>query len=117
MKKIHVLVISLIVGVGSMIGLATAARSSGIGQPEAKQASPAEIAAREQKLELAQASLRRALSKKPPALPAATSSVGGSAPRPSSGRATPVAVSSSSSSTHDDDDDGAEHEDDDGDDD
>ena len=118
MKKIHVLVISAIVGLGSMVGLATAAHNAGIGQPEAQQSSPAEIAAREQKLERTQASLRAALGKKPPALPAAPSSASVSAPgAASTGRANPVAVSSSSSSTHDDDDDEFEHEDDDGDDD
>jgi hypothetical protein len=117
MRKIHVLVISAIVGLGSIIGLATAAQSAGIGRPEAQQASPAEIAAREQKLERTQASLRAALQKKPPALPAAPSSGGGSAPRAASpGPAAPVAVSSSRSS-HDDHDDEFEHEDDDGDDD
>ena len=117
MNKIHVLVISAIVGLGSIIGLATAAQSAGIGRPEAQQASPAEIAAREQKLERTQASLRAALQKKPPALPAAPSSGSASAPRAaSSGPAAPIAASS----THDDDDDdddGFEHEDDDGDDD
>ena len=108
MKKIHVLVISAIVGLGSIIGLATAAQSAGIGRPEAQQASPAEIAAREQKLERTQASLRAALQKKPPALPAAPSSGSVSAPRAASSvRPAPVTVDSSRSShdDHDDDDD------------
>lgn len=114
MKKIHVLVISAIVGLGAIVGLATAAQSAGIGRPKAQQTPPAEIAAREQKLESTQASLRTALEKKPPALPATPSSGSVSAPgAASTGRANPVAVSSS----HDDDDDEFEHEDDDGDDD
>lgn len=108
MRKIHVLVISAIVGLGSIVGLATAAQTAGIGRPEAQQASPAEIAAREQRLERTQASLRAALQKKPPALPAVPSSRGVSAPRAASAvRTAPVAVSSSRSShdDHDDDDD------------
>jgi hypothetical protein len=125
MKKIHVLVISAIVGLGAIVGLATAAQSAGIGRPEAQQASPAEIAAREQKLERTQASLRAALQKKPPTLPAVPSSGSVSAPRAASSvrAAAPVAVGSSRSSHDDnddddhDDDDGFEHEDDDGDDD
>ena len=118
MNKIHVLVISAIVGLGSIIGLATAAQSAGIGRPEAQQASPAEIAAREQKLERTQAALRTALEKKPPALPAAPSSRSVSAPRAASPvPAARVAIGSSRSSHDDhddDDDDGFEHEDDDG---
>jgi hypothetical protein len=123
MNKIHVLVISAIVGLGSIVGLATAAQTAGIGRPEAQQASPAEIAAREQKLERTQASLRAALQKKPPALPDAPSSGSASAPRAASSvPAAPIAVDSSRSShdddDHDDDDDDEfEHEDDDGDDD
>ena len=126
MKKIHVLVISAIVGLGAIVGLATAAQSAGIGRPEAQQASPAEIAAREQKLERTQASLRAALQKKPPPLPAVPDSGSVSAPRAASSvrAAAPVAVSSSRSShddhdddDDDDDDDEFEREDDDGDDD
>jgi hypothetical protein len=122
MKKIHVLVISAIVGLGSMVGLATAAHNAGIGQPEAQQPSSAEIAAREQKLERTQAALRAALQKKPPALPAVPSAGSVSAPRVvSSVRAAPVAVRSSGHDDHehddDDNDDDFEHEDDDGDDD
>ena len=125
MNKIHVLVISAIVGLGSIVGLATAAQTAGIGRPEGQQASPAEIAAREQKLERTQASLRAALQKKPPALPAVPSSGSASTPRAASPvRTGPIAVDSSRSShddhdddDDDDDDDEFEHEDDDGDDD
>jgi hypothetical protein len=72
MKKIHALAIALILAVSAGLGLAAATKTAGLrSAPPTTVTSKAAIAARSRKLDRLEASLRRALRDKPPALPAA----------------------------------------------
>ena len=71
MKRLHVLVLALLLGaaaVAATFAVLTTA-SLGTGAKAAPAVSSAEIAARNAKLDKAEAAMRRALKKKPPALP------------------------------------------------
>jgi hypothetical protein len=88
MKKIHALLIALILAVSAGLGLAAATRTVGL-RTATTSARPqtAAIAARSQRLDRVEASLRRALRDKPPALPAVPA-----APRPIAGLPAPQVV-------------------------
>ena len=106
MNRIHALAASVIVSLAAIFGVAAMARTADIGQaePAAGNVSNSEIAARQRKLNRAEAALRRARAKKPPPLPAV---VAPAQPRLVA-QAAPPARASSSDDDHDDD----EHEDD-----
>jgi hypothetical protein len=72
MKKIHALAIAVILAVSAGLGLAAATKTAGLrSATPTTVTSKAAIAARSHKLDRLEASLRRALRDKPPALPAA----------------------------------------------
>ena len=109
MNRIHALAASVIVSLSAIFGLAAMATTAGIGAPKAaeSQVSDQAFAARQRKLNRAEAALRKARAKKPPALQPAPAAppprvVAQSAPAP--------VMSSSSDDDHEDDD---EFEDDD----
>jgi len=105
MNKIHVTVVSLILGLSSALGIAAATDTAGLRTAATPSVSNAELAARAQRLAKAEKAIRKARRSKPPALPAVPAS------RPSSGAGPQQIVfqrsasdSSSSQSGHDDDD-------------
>jgi hypothetical protein len=71
MKKIHALLIALILAVAAGLGLAAATRTAGLRTATTStRTQTAAIVARSQRLDRVEAALRRALRDKPPALPA-----------------------------------------------
>ena len=111
MNRIHALAASTIVALSAIFGVAAMATTAGIGAPRAaeSQVSNQAFAARQRKLNRAEAALRKARAKKPPPLPPAPVAaparvVAQSAPAP--------VVSSSSDDDHEDDDDELEDDDD-----
>jgi hypothetical protein len=70
MKKLHVLVIALLLGLAAVFGVLAATRTVGIGATAHTPVSQAAIMARSQKLSAAEQALHRALKDRPPALPA-----------------------------------------------
>jgi hypothetical protein len=71
MKKIHALLIALILAVAAGLGLAAATRTAGLRTATTStHTQMASIVARSQRLDRVEAALRRALRDKPPALPA-----------------------------------------------
>jgi type II secretory pathway pseudopilin PulG len=68
MKKIHALAVAAILAVSAAFGLLAATRTAGLHSANAS-ASSAAVAARAHRLDRVEASLRRALRDKPPALP------------------------------------------------
>lgn len=84
MKKIHVTVVALLLGVSTALGVAAATQTTGLRTTTAKTSvSSTAIAARLHRLDKVQASMRRALRDRPPALPAMPKKAGpGAAPAP-----------------------------------
>ena len=104
MNKIHVTVVSLILGLSSALGIAAATDTVGLRAAAAPSVSNAEIAARAKRVAKAEKAIRKAGRSKPPALPTVPAS------RTSSGAGPQRVVfqrsesgSSSSHSGHDDD--------------
>ena len=107
MKKIHALAIALILAVSAGLGLAAATKTAGLRTATPTTVtSKAAIAARSRKLDRLEASLRRALRDKPPALPAARRPAAAPTQRVVYRRPAPIVVIKH---THHGDD-GAEHE-------
>jgi len=96
MKKIHALLIALILAVSAGLGLAAATRTAGLRTAAATHTQTAAIAARSHRLDRVEAALRRALRDKPPALPAVPAAgrpvAGAPAPRVVYRRPAPVVV-------------------------
>jgi hypothetical protein len=113
MKRIHALAVALILAVSAGLGLAAATKTAGLrsATPTTVTSSHA-IAARSRKLDRLEASLRRALRDKPPALPAARRPTAAPTPRVVYRRPAPIVVIKH---THHGDD-GSEHESESGDD-
>jgi hypothetical protein len=76
MKRIHALVIAAVLAVSAGFGLVAATRTATL-RSAAPAASSATISARAHRLDRVEASLRRALRDKPPALPALPAARGG----------------------------------------
>jgi hypothetical protein len=76
LNRIHALAASVIIGLAGVFGVAAATKTAGIGgsKPAANKVSDQTIAARQLKLDRAQAALRKARNQKPPALPAVPAS-------------------------------------------
>jgi hypothetical protein len=107
MKKIHALAIALILAVSAGLGLAAATKTAGLRSGTATAVTTkAAIAARSRKLDRLEASLRRALRDKPPALPAARNPAAAPAQQVVYRRPAPIVVIKH---THHGDD-GSEHE-------
>jgi len=71
MKKLHVFAVALLLALAAVFGLLAATRTAGIATIAARpQADRAAITARQHRLDRVQASLRKALADRPPALPA-----------------------------------------------
>jgi hypothetical protein len=71
MKKIHVTAVALLLGVSTALGVAAATQTTSLRTTTAKTSvSSTAIAARSHRLDKVQASMRRALRDRPPALPA-----------------------------------------------
>ena len=70
MTRMHALVISALLGLAAVAGIAAVGRTVALGQGSAKTVSEATIAARSAQLDRAEAALRAARLKRPPALPA-----------------------------------------------
>lgn len=105
MNKIHVTVVSLILGLSSALGIAAATDTVGLRAATTPSVSNVELATRAERLAKAEKAIIKARRSKPPALPAVPAS------RPSSGAVPQQVVfqrsasgSSSSHSGHDDDD-------------
>lgn len=110
MNKIHVTVISLILGLSAALGIAAASDTVGLRAAATPSVSGAELAARENRLAKAEKAIRKARRSKPPALPAVPAARVSS--RPVTQRV--VFERAAASSSHDDDDDsGDDHGDDD----
>jgi hypothetical protein len=99
MNKIHVTVVSLILGLSAALGIAAASDTVGLRASGAPSASKAQLAAREKRLAKAELAIRKARRSKPPALPAVP------AARASAGPVAQRAAPAASSSHGDDDDD------------
>jgi hypothetical protein len=69
MKKAHVIIVSLILGLAAVFGLLAATRTAHVAAGTQAHASNATIAERSRKLDQTEAALRRALRDRPPALP------------------------------------------------
>jgi hypothetical protein len=73
MKRRHLISISVLLAIAAAVGTLAAFRTAGIGtSSHAATPSRAAIAERTRRLDRAEASLHRALARKPPALPAST---------------------------------------------
>lgn len=105
MKKIHALAVAAILAVSAGFGLVAASRTAGL-HSASPSVSSATVSARAHKLARVEASLRRALRDKPPALPALPASRGTpvAAPRVVYQRPAPIVVLKHRSSSD------AEHE-------
>jgi type II secretory pathway pseudopilin PulG len=68
MKPIHALAIAAVLAVASVVGVTAATKTATLGA-SARQASAASLATRAHKLDSFEAALKRALRRKPPALP------------------------------------------------
>jgi hypothetical protein len=103
MNKIHVTVVSLILGLSAALGIAAASDTVGLRASATPGVPSSELAAREKRLAKAEMAIRKARRSKPPALPAVP------AARASSGPVTQRVVfqraASIASSSHGDDDD------------
>lgn len=69
MKKAHVIIVSLFLGLAAVFGLLAATRTTHVAAATQAHASNATIAERTRKLDRTEAALRRALRDRPPALP------------------------------------------------
>ena len=78
MNKKHALVVAAILAVSAVCGLVAATRTAGL-RSASPSVSSAAVSARTHKLDRVEASLRRALRDKPPALPAVPASRGSAA--------------------------------------
>jgi hypothetical protein len=98
MKKIHVAAVAVTLALASVFGIVAATRTAGLGAAAHATASGtpgATIAARQQRLDRLEASLRKALADRPPALPAVPSTpaaVAAPAPRVVYHRSAPIVV-------------------------
>jgi hypothetical protein len=113
MNKIHVTVVSLILGLSAALGIAAASDTVGLRASAAPSVSTSELAAREKRLAKAEKAIRKARRSRPPALPAvpaARASSGPVAQRVVFQRSAPVV---SSSHGGDDDEFGDDHGEDD----
>lgn len=106
MTKTHVTIISLLLGLAVVLGLAAAIRTTGLSTQQASAGTGA-LEARQQRLDRLQTELRRALASRPPALPAARPASRAVAPSVTYVR--PLAAVAPSSSS-DEDEDGEQHE-------
>jgi hypothetical protein len=97
LKRIHALFIALALGIAAVAGTFAALETTSLGA-EAATVSEAEIAARDRKLDRAEAALRRAAKRRPPRLPAPAA-----AAAPAAVALQPFAVTSSSHHDFDDD--------------
>jgi hypothetical protein len=106
LNRIHALAASTIVALSAIFGVAAMATTTGIGAPQAaeSQVSDQAFAARQRKLNRAEAALRKARAEKPPPLPPAPAPAA-AAPRVVAQPAPAPAASSSSFSDDDEDDD------------
>jgi hypothetical protein len=111
LNRIHALAASTIVALSAIFGVAAMATTAGIGGPKAteSQVSDQAVAARQRRLNRAEAALRKARARKPPPLPSAPAA----APRVVTRSAPAPVVSSSSDDDHEDDDEFEDDEDDD----
>lgn len=96
MSKTNVTIISLLLGLAVVLGLAAAMRTTGLATQQAS-AGAGTLEARQQRLDRLQAELRRALASRPPALPAARPASRAVAPRVTYVRPTSVVVPQSPS--------------------
>ena len=96
MKKIHALAVAAILAVSAVFGLAAATKTAGLHSASGSATvSSAAISARAKRLDRVQASLRRSLRDKPPALPAVPASgngAGAAAPQVVYHRPAPIIV-------------------------
>jgi hypothetical protein len=113
MNKIHVTVVSALIGLSGMLGIAAATDTVGLrASAPAKSVSSAEIAARAKRLAKAEKAIRKARKSKPPALPAVPASRASSAPSRQQvvfQRSAPVASTSHSGGDDDEDHSGHGH--------
>jgi hypothetical protein len=109
--KTHVTIISLLLGLAVVLGLAAAVRTTGLAGQQAT-ASAGALGARQQRLDRLNANLRHALASRPPALPAIATAPATTAPRIRFVRPSPIEVPSSSFEEHDDHGDDGGHGDD-----
>jgi hypothetical protein len=100
MNKIHVTVVSLILGLSAALGIAAATDTVGLRASAAPSVSDAELTARATRLAKAEKAIMKARDSKPPALPAVPASSGAATQRVVFQRSAPVV--SSSMSGHDD---------------
>jgi hypothetical protein len=70
MKKIHVATVAVLLALASIFGVVAATRTAGLGAAAHASTPDAAIVARQQRLDRAEASLRKALADRPPTLPA-----------------------------------------------
>ncbi len=109
MTKTHVTIISLLLAVAVVLGLAAAIRTTGLVGPQATTSAGA-LKARQQRLDRLQVELRRALANRPPALPAAATTPRGVAPRVQFVAPSVIAAPRSSFEEHDDHEDDEQYE-------
>jgi hypothetical protein len=76
MKKIHVTIVALLLGVSAVLGVVAATRTAGLGAAATAttHVTSASIAQRTRRLDRVEAALRKALRDRPPAFPAVPSS-------------------------------------------
>ena len=91
MSKLNVLVIAALLAVAAVLGTVAATRTVSLGA-SARQTSASAVQARAKQLDAYQASLRRALAHKPPALPPVPSASSRGAPRVIYHRPPPIVV-------------------------
>ncbi|HEY1368198.1 MAG TPA: hypothetical protein VGF23_13820 [Gaiellaceae bacterium] len=82
MKRMHVAAVAVILAVASVFGVVAAAHTAGLGAAARASTPAAAIAGRQQRLDRIEASLRKALADRPPALPAVPSAPTAAAPAP-----------------------------------
>jgi hypothetical protein len=99
MAKTHTTLIALLLGLAVTLGLVAALRTTALA-PDSSAASAASITARQQRLDRAEAQLRRALARRPPALPAAVGPAPTAAPRITYVRPAPIVVTKSAHGEH-----------------
>ena len=99
MSKAHVTLISLLLGAAVVLGVFAAIRTTSLAAERSSTGSES-IAARQQRLDSAEAQLRRALARRPPALRATSSVSGRTAPRVMFVRSPSIAVTRASSDEH-----------------
>lgn len=74
MKKIHVALIALLLGVSALLAVVAATRTAGLSAASGTSVTGATIAQRARRLDRVETSLRKALRDRPPALPAVPAS-------------------------------------------